>query len=61
MTTSRGGGRGGIPELVTPVSRRDAVHVEAIDRQADGGGSVRVDRRLKPSGAFMMLALGVRS
>jgi hypothetical protein len=33
--------RGGIPGLVTPVSRTDEVHVAGIGRQADGGGPMR--------------------
>jgi hypothetical protein len=35
--------RGDIPGLVTLVSRRDEVHVEAIGRPADGGGPMRRD------------------
>ena len=35
--------RGDMPGLVTLVSRRDEVHVEAIGRQADGGGPMRRD------------------
>ena len=35
--------RGDMPGLVTLVSRRDEVHVEAIGRQADGGEPMRRD------------------
>lgn len=35
--------RGAGPGPVTLVSRRDEVHVEAIGRRADGGGSMQRD------------------